>query len=278
MSKTVPGALQTHYDGRVTTLARLLRIVRTDATEHFYTNHDQDIVHNSDTYVSVAGFTDSAQSNATGLNVDESAIQAIVESTGLTDAEIIAGRLDYATFFIYEINYESPSDGVVTLAKGKLGEYGFGAPEFTLELRSLTQHLQQQIVRLANRKCDADLGDSRCGVTLSPTYTVTGTVSSVASRRQFNVSTAPAARGGLLTWTSGNNNGLKMEVKIVSGLTIQLVQPMPFDIAVSDGYSVYRGCDKLHTTCENVFSNIKNFRGFWTMPGNDKLRQYPNAK
>ncbi|MEE9589695.1 MAG: DUF2163 domain-containing protein, partial [Hyphomicrobiaceae bacterium] len=50
------------------------------------------------------------------------------------------------------------------------------------EIRGLAHYLQQENGRLYQYRCDADLGDGRCGVSLSaPGFTANGMVSSVVS-------------------------------------------------------------------------------------------------
>lgn len=78
---------------------------------------------------------------------------------------------------------------------------------------------------------------------------------------------------GVLTWTSGLNNGLSMEVKNYVPGIIVLALPMPFDIAVGDTYSMHAGCDKRLETCRDRFNNIVNFRGEPYLPGIDKVVQ-----
>ena len=277
MTKTVSANLQSHLAQPTTTIASCLHITRTDGVEHFFTSHDQDITYGGDTYIAVGGYTASSIQSATGMSVDNLDLHTAIEDAGLTDNDIIAGRLDYATFAIFDLNYESIADGIITQRTGTIGQYSHADPEADLELRGLIQHLHQRIGRLMMKKCDADLGDAQCGINLA-TYTVTGTVSSVVNRQRFNVTSAPAARGGLFTFTSGNNDDLSMEVRSISGSQIDLALPMPFDVDVGDAYSVYRGCDKRSSTCNSVFSNSINFRGFPFLPGNDEIFKYPDAK
>lgn len=95
----------------------------------------------------------------------------------------------------------------------------------------------------------------------------TGTVTAVTNKRTF-VDTARTEAtdvflGGLLTWTSGNNAGLSMEVKSWTNgtQTFVLMLPMRATIQVGDAYSVYPGCAKDVTTCKTKFNNVYNYRG-----------------
>ena len=78
---------------------------------------------------------------------------------------------------------------------------------------------------------------------------------------------------GVLTWTSGLNNGLSMEVKNYVPTLFMLALPMPFEIQVGDTYSVHAGCDKKLETCRDRFDNIVNMRAEPYLPGMDKVVQ-----
>jgi uncharacterized phage protein (TIGR02218 family) len=189
---------------------------------------------------------------------------------------------DYADVKIYAINRESTADGVIKIISGKLGEIHIVNDDTaTIEFRSLTQLLTQGIGRVYSHECDADFGDTRCGVTLA-SYTYNGTITSVTNNQEFAASALGQSNDffnyGLLSWTSGDNNGIDMEVKdyAATGGLITLVSPMPFTVQVSDTFSVYQGCDKKQATCRDTFDNIINFRGFNEIPGMDQIHKIPD--
>lgn len=276
--KSASANLQNHLAGSVSTLALCIKITRRDSTVFAFTTHTSDLVVSSVTYVSAGGsFSPHMIKTSGDMSVDNTDVEALIDSSYITDSDLLAGKFDYADVEFFMVNYKAVADGILRLRKGTLGEIESNGDTFRAELRGLTQHLQQVIGRLYGKRCDADLGDARCTVSLAA-YTVTSTVTSVASKQQFNGGSVPAAAGGKLTWTSGNNNGLSMEVQAVSGSTIALSLPMPFTIQIGDGYSVYRGCDKLPDTCRVVFNNILNIRAFPFIPGNDRAMQYPDAQ
>lgn len=278
MTKAASGGMVTHLAGSVSTLAMCVKITRRDAEVFAFTTHTSDLVISSVTYVAAQGsFSPQMVKSSADMSVDNLDIEAIIDSSYITDADLLAGLFDYATVELFMVNYMALGDGIVRLRRGTLGEIESRGYTFRGELRGLMQSLQQVVGRVYAKRCDADLGDARCGVSLGA-HTVASSVTSVASKQQFNGAAIPGRPYGLLTWTSGNNNGLKMEIRTVSVNTIVLVQPMPFTIQVSDTFSAYAGCDKLPDTCRSVFSNIINFRGYPFIPGNDRALQYPDAK
>jgi hypothetical protein len=78
---------------------------------------------------------------------------------------------------------------------------------------------------------------------------------------------------GLITFTSGLNNGLSMEIKSYVPGQLTLYLPMPYQPAIGDTYSLKAGCDKAFATCKTKFTNVVNFRGEPYLPGIDKLVQ-----
>jgi uncharacterized phage protein (TIGR02218 family) len=98
-----------------------------------------------------------------------------------------------------------------------------------------------------------------------------GTVNVVSTaRRIFSISglVAPIESAnftdGLITFTSGLNNGLSMEVLDwdEGTLTAILFTTMPFDIVAADGVKLTIGCDKNFETCRDKFLNKDNYRGW----------------
>ena len=162
---------------------------------------------------------------------------------------------------------------------GSLGEVSRAGAAFTAEVRGLAHYLQQPKGRLYQSGCDADLGDSRCGVDLDdPAFRGAGTVLAATSLRLFTATGLAAFASawftrGLVTFTSGANAGRAQEVKqhtlAGSTATIELWQPMALAIAPGDAFTITASCDKQFSTCQAKFANATNFRGFPHMPGQD---------
>ena len=101
---------------------------------------------------------------------------------------------------------------------------------------------------------------------LKATFTVTGHVTAVTDGAHFNTSLTQADDYfdlGVITFTSGVNNGFAANVtsfKNASGATV-LRYPFPVAPAVSDTFSIYPGCDLQQATCSGKFSNLAHFGG-----------------
>lgn len=266
-----------HLGQEVTTLAWCWKVTRADAQVFGFTTHDRDLVIDGITYAADTGFLASAVQARAGASVDNMDVSGMIDAAVITDADLLAGVWDGAEVEVFVVNWANLSQGPVSMQSGHMGALTLRGQQFTAELRSLAQALQQTVGRTMPRRCDADLGDTRCGVTLA-TYTVTGTATADSADRQtFTASDLPASIGGLLTWASGANAGRSGEVKTASGGQIVLALPMAYDIASGDAYSVYAGCDKNLSTCRDIFANVENFRGFPFSPGTDAVLEYPDA-
>lgn len=284
MSKILAAGLQTHLDGGSTTLVYCWRVTRTDGTVQGFTEHDEDLTFDSTTFLASSGFSGTKINSELGLSVDNMNAEGALSSDTINEDDLAAGRYDAAVVELFWVNFEDVAQRE-TLLKGAIGEVKRSRTAFSSELRSLTHKLQQKTGRTYRRFCDADLGDSRCGINLSSaSYSSTGTVSSVTDNRVLIVTglspdTDDFYSLGKLTFTSGDNNDLTIPIKNYSksGSTLQVVlwEPAPFTITGGTTFDIFAGCDKRSTICQSKFSNIANFQGFPHIPGNDALQAYP---
>ena len=271
--KIISNDLAAHIADEVTTLATCWKLTRRDNTVLAFTSHDADITYDSVTYLASCGFTPAAVANNSDLAVDNLDVEGVIDSDAITEEDINAGLYDYAQIEIFMINYEDLTQGSLNLRTGWLGEVQFGRGRFLAEVRGLVQSLSQNIGQLYSPSCRAKLGDSRCGVTIA-SYTIAGSITSKISNQVFSDSSLTQDDGwfenGVITFTGGENDGLSMEIKEFVDNRITLVLPMPYNVAVTDSYSMHAGCDKNFSTCLSKFSNLDNFRGEPHIPGADK--------
>ena len=266
--------LTTHLQGEVTTLATCWKITRADGVVKTFTDLDRDIIFASLTYLSIAGFTPSSVETKDNFSVDNVEVQGMFQTGYITAPDLLAGKYDFAEVEIFIVNYMDISQGRMLLRRGRLGEVTMQKDTFIAELRGLAESLQQTIGELYQPSCRAILGDSECKKVLT-SFTFTGTVTTVSSGLIFTSNALTQAAGyftgGQITWTSGNNNGLNMEVKEFANKQVVLAQAMPYAIQVGSSFQIIAGCDKTHQTCISKFNNIINFRGEPFVPGTDAI-------
>ncbi len=282
--KSLSPAFQAHLDSGTTTLCQCWKLTRRDGIVMGFTDHDRDLSFNDTLFEAAAGFTASALASSAGLAVDNLDVLGALSSDHLEEGDLAAGLYDDADIEIWRVNWQNP-DQRVLMRKGNLGEISRGPTGFTAEVRGLSHRLNQPTGRLYQYACDADLGDARCGVTLSDSaFTGSGSVVSVSDNREMTVAGLDAYADswfsrGLLTFTSGANESEVLEVKRHAnsgGLVILESWHAPARaIEVGATLSVSAGCDKQFGTCRTKFGNADQFRGFPHIPGNDFALSYP---
>lgn len=284
--RTVPQALQYRLDAGVTTLAHCWKIARRDGGVLGFTDHDEDIAFGGVTFRAGTGFTGSEATHRFDLSVDGSEIAGAFDDGALTEHDLAGGRYDAAAIETWLVDWSDISLRILT-ARGSLGEVRREGQAFSVELRGLADALAQDSGRLYTARCNADLGDARCKFSLATGgFHGAGTVEQLGGTSIFFAAglgafSAGRFTGGRLTWTSGPNNGLSIEIKehrlTGEGVRLSLWQAMPERIAISDSFTVTAGCDKQFATCRDVFANTVNFRGFPHIPGNDFVIAYPTS-
>lgn len=284
--RDIPSALQAKLDSGVTTLAHCWKLTRRDGIVQGFTDHDDDLVIDGVTYRAGTGFTSSEASSRFDLSVDGAEIAGALSDDALKESDLAAGRYDAASVETRLVDWSDVSLRVLT-ARSTLGEVKREGQAFSAELRGLADSLSQESGRLFIARCSADLGDMHCKFDLAAAgLQGEGAVTSIES-----ASTIVAAgldtfsegvfTGGKLTWTSGANDGLSVEIKehrIASGQArLSLWQAMPESIVSGDAFTITAGCDKRFATCRDRFNNVINFRGFPQIPGNDFVIASPDA-
>jgi len=272
-----------HLEQETTTLAQCWLLTREDGKTFGFTTHDEDLTFGGQLYESNKGYSQTATELKSGLSVDDVDLVTFLDSEVITEAELRAGKYDRARLDIFLVNYESFSDGKIYLLKGwRLGLVEIRDEQFFTTVKSITSRLQTPVLEVYAPTCGCyELGDARCGVDVAGSFTDTGTVTSVSSRRTFIDTSLTAVNHyyqyGLLTWTSGANNNIASEVKDFTSSTdtVDLVDKMPYDIDVGDTFTITAGCDRTFSVCRDIFSNVDNFRGFPHVPGQDKILEYP---
>jgi uncharacterized phage protein (TIGR02218 family) len=277
--KAGAAAINTHIAGVVTTIAECYRLELKDGTVLGLTGHDDPIIYDGVTYLPSLSVSRSAISSQQNLSVDNLDITGLIDSTYITDEDLIAGRYDGAALFIFFINYVTPANGIIKLRRGTLGNIVYESGQFRAEVRGMLQSLNKEILRIYSPECDAEFGDSTtgCGFDLS-TVTQTGSVSSVTDKKNFVITgvtiTGAEFRDGRMVFTTGLNAGVTLEIKDcdVSG-NVELFLSAPFTVTALDEFTITQGCLKSLAACI-LNSQVDNFRGFPFIRGNKDLLKY----
>ena len=145
-------------------------IIRKDNARFAFTSSDIPFTYNGDVYSPTNGFNPSAVVSKSNFSVDNLECQ-VLENSAITDSDLRSGLWDLAQVNIFWICRYHPEWGVVPLRSGWLGEIVIKEGEWTTQLRSLFEQLQQPFGYFYSLQCMAQLGDARCKVKLSvPTW------------------------------------------------------------------------------------------------------------
>lgn len=270
-----------HLGQEVTSVCRLWKLVRADGEALGFTDHDRDLIVDGLRYRANSGLSASALQQASGLAVDNSEAVGALSDGAIGEADLTAGRFDGAEVRVWLANWMDPRERR-EIFRGTLGEVTRRGHEFQAELRGLTEPLNQQTGHVYSRMCSAVLGDGRCRFDLDlPGYRVLRAVESVDDEQR--IFTFASFTGfderwfdhGRLDVMSGAAKGLfamiKTDRQAGEGRRVELWQGIRAPIAAGDTVRLTAGCDKRAETCRVKFDNMKNFRGFPHLPGEDWL-------
>ncbi len=263
-----------HLAGEVTSLAVCWKLSLVDGSVLGFTDHTSDLTISSQLYKAATGFSPTSIETKDKFSVDNLDVAGILDAAAITEADIMAGKYDFAEIEIFMVNVTDLSQGIITHRRGWLGEVTLKNGQFIAEVRGLAQKLSQNIVELYIPTCRAIFGDGRCKANPA-SYTVGGAVNIITSRQVFisNSMTQGAGyfSGGEIQFLTGANAGRRMEIKEFANKQFTLVLPMPNNIAIGDSFNAIAGCDKTIGTCAGKFANAVNFRGEPYVPGMDKM-------
>ncbi|OFX14028.1 MAG: hypothetical protein A2V59_06535, partial [Armatimonadetes bacterium RBG_19FT_COMBO_69_19] len=285
--RTLSAEMTTHLAGESLTIAVCVKVERTDGTILGFTTHDRDLTFSGTTYEALSAVEATALRQELGTGIDNLDVFGLLQSDAVAETDLLAGRYDGADITLMLVNWDSLSDGAVTLLKGTLGEITIQDGKYTAEVRSQMQRLAQQIGDLTSPTCRVKaLGDSQCapGGLFADAKDITDyqfarTVTDVDSDRQFTFGASAEASGyfdyGKVTFTSGLNNGLSREIKVhtlVGGeALLKMQEAFPFTVQVGDTATLEAGCNRTFDICKSRFANVINMRAEPYVPGTDKL-------
>lgn len=146
-------------------------ITRTDGQVFGFTTSDLEFTLDGVVYSPTNGFNPSAVVSKADLSVDNMEMQ-VLDSPVITESDLMGGKWSNAGVQVFWVCPEHPEWGVVPLRGGMLGEIVVKTGQWTTQLRSLLQQMQQPLGVHFQIVCNAQLGDPRCGVKLSaPVWT-----------------------------------------------------------------------------------------------------------
>lgn len=260
-------------------------ITRADGVTFGFTDHDRPLAFDGITFLADSGLSARALALSSGLAVDNSEAVGLLQNDVIAAADIVAGRYDGAEVRNWLVRWDSVGQRQLRF-RGRVGEITRQAGQFRVELRGLTDALNQPSGRTYLRSCSAVLGDAACGVdTDDPAFAVVRPLLAQTEGRELTVAgedyTDRWFEQGVLEVVTGKARGLTATIKhdrLEDDLRrITLWQALRAEVRTGDTVRLIAGCDKQAETCRVKFANLVNFRGFPDMPGDDWMTSVPRS-
>lgn len=297
MPKTIPAALQAHYDTGHTCMAPAVLIQRLDGELFGFTMNSKPLTlditdwdelpwdlsgETAFVFQSASGMEAFVMESTAGFEVDQTQLVTLNNGELFTENDILAGRWRGARFriFLYRWDVTTPTiaDDIETLKVGTIGNVEPGASTVKAELHCLKRGLQIPVGIVTQPTCRVRVfssGDGKCNK--DPTGFVHSlTVTGVTDKGEFTCSGATQGADyfgyGIVKWSTGLNAGLSMQVSEFESGVFKLVAPMIFNIQVGDTLTATAGCrGRWDADCRDKFNNLPNFQGEKDAPTRDRV-------
>lgn len=272
--RAIPEALAATLAGEATTLAHVWRVTRTDGRAFAFTDHDRALPFDDLVAEPAQGIGAGAAEKGFDLAPDSASLTGAFSSAALDVDDLARGLWDGARADLFLVDWRTPSLRAHLFA-GTLGEVRREGAAFATEVRGLKDRLDAPAGRVFSRRCDAEVGDGRCGVNLAQgAYRGAGTVVALTDERTLRCSGLSGfAEGWFARGRISFADGAAVEVaahrRDGAEALLELSRAIP--VAPGAAFTLTAGCDKRHATCRDKFMNVINFRGFPHMPGPDAL-------
>ncbi len=161
--RNVPSDLHAHLTGCATTLCWLWKITRRDGFTLGFTDHDQSLVIDGLRYHANSGLTPSEVERRLGFAIDNGAVQGALTSELISSEDIKNGHYGDALIECYRVNWADTSQ-ILKMSQGRLGAIRKRGPAFEAEWTGQAARLERSVGRVFSKICDAEFGDSRCGL------------------------------------------------------------------------------------------------------------------
>lgn len=274
----LPEAMVAALGRSVTTLCNAWRLTFADGALLGFTDHDRPLEIGGLAFEPQSGMSASEVHQSIGLAVDSVDVSGALSSDTIREADILSGRFDGAVVETLLVDWTNPEAHVV-VRTATVGRISRGDGAFTAELDTFARGFDQPHGRYFRRGCEAEVGDSRCGIDLAADNNRgSGTVTSVSTLGTVTVAGLETFQpgwftGGIASFASAGTRRVIAHSRNaqVDNLTLAdgprpVIAGEPFDITV--------GCDKGFVTCCEKFANGINFQGFPHLPGNDAAYAY----
>jgi len=266
--RTISTALRNAIDSG--NIAKLVKITRKDTVVHGFTDHDKPLTIDGTLYEPAAGLQSVVYT--TNANVEVSNQEVAASAIDLPDEDIKAGLYDDAEIEAAWGSWEDPSAGRLITFVGNVGSIIWTNEGFKADVVNFMKRMELNIGTQFTAGCRHELYGTAevgkigfCGVSAT-SFTFSGTVATqVIPKWKFTAALGQPDgyfSNGVITFTSGINNGLSYVIKKQVGDTFELFLPALGQFPAGTTFTIKAGCDKSLETCKTKFNNVVNFGGF----------------
>lgn len=216
-------------------------------------------------------------------------LMGIYRSLSLDQAEVLAGKWDYARCELFVVCWDDTDLGEFLVHDGFTGEFKDYQSYFVTETRGKMAKLSNEVGIATAKRCrvkefrDAECGHTAAQVTISGTaYNIEQTLTVASITNDFTIvftklagtaNDVPAnffASGKITANTTTIDLGqISREIyqsATATNITITLRRKFPFTVSIGDTFDLVAGCNRTVEDCMK-YSNIINFRGEPYIPG-----------
>ena len=163
--KDIPEILSQRFEGEALTLCMCWRLTRQDGLRVGVTDHDQALTSAGTDYVPSGALEAGRFVKGESMKPGQASAQGVLSSDLITPDDLQNGLWDGCRVDVYQVDWMLPDDGQRHVWSGYLSEISCNEDGvFSADLVSLKSDLERPIGRVVQRRCDAVLGDERCGV------------------------------------------------------------------------------------------------------------------
>lgn len=277
-----------------TSYCQIWTITRTDGEVFRFTSLDRDLTYFGESFQACDSLVPSASEAVSEVDAASNMdLSGAIGPDGITEGDLYAGLFDGADVEAWLVPWQGAGPRKL-LVSGTFGALEQTDTGFKVEaLGDGAKLMQTPLISMLKPGCRwlsgryGGFGGPFCGKDLTG-LTVTGTIDSAVSLRQFTDAARAEAAGyftqGQVTFTSGANAGVSAEIKLHStGGVFELWPRLAFPLVAGVTYSMKPGCTGLKTAsggtngCE-AWANLRRFGGFDKVPGGDKRSAAANVR
>lgn len=163
--REIPEELVARIESGAATLCHVWLLERADGSVMGFTDHDRALMVDGVVCSASSGWTVGAAEAAAGLGAGSMSIAGGLDADALTAVDLDTGLYDGARVDLWRVDWDRPELRVrlYTARLARIRRQGRG---FIAELEGPLAALNKVIGRTYGRRCDAVLGDARCGIDL----------------------------------------------------------------------------------------------------------------